>query len=82
MKYYKTNIGDRLSDERFRSPDTEYRGAPFWAWNSVLDPEVLCEQIDVFKEMGLTAKPDVCARAELFLNILQTRDKVTHCHLP
>ena len=53
MKYYKTNIGDRLSDERFRSPDTEYRGAPFWAWNSKLDPIELCEQIDVFKEMGL-----------------------------
>ena len=53
MKYYKNNSGEKLSDELFRSPGCEYRGAPFWAWNSVLDPETLCEQIDMFKEMGL-----------------------------
>ena len=53
MKYYKTNTGEGLSDERFRSPGMEYRGAPFWAWNSKLEPDTLCEQIDVFKEMGL-----------------------------
>lgn len=53
MKYYKHNDTEKLDDALFRDPTTEYRGAPFWAWNSALEPDTLCEQIDVFKEMGL-----------------------------
>jgi len=36
----------------FQNPTAEYRGAPFWSWNGVLDKELLKEQIDVFKAMG------------------------------
>lgn len=39
-------------DELFKNPPSEYRGAPFWAWNSSLTPEVLEEQIEIMKEMG------------------------------
>ena len=53
MKYYKHNDSAVLDEGLFRAPTMEYRGAPFWAWNSTLEPSVLCEQIDVFKEMGL-----------------------------
>ena len=53
MKYYKHNGTEKLSDGLFKSPTNEYRGAPFWAWNSRLDPDQLREQIDIFKEMGL-----------------------------
>lgn len=38
--------------EVFKAPPAEYRGAPFWAWNAKLDPEVLREQIEYFKAMG------------------------------
>ena len=53
MKYYKCNSAGKLDDKLFFDPSCEYRGAPFWAWNSRLDPKELCEQIDIFKEMGL-----------------------------
>ncbi len=41
-----------FSESVFKNPGSEFRGAPFWAWNSALDPEVLKEQVDIFKEMG------------------------------
>ena len=50
---YKKNTVPTLSDELFKKPTSEYRGTPFWAWNSDLKAEELCRQIEVFKEMGL-----------------------------
>ncbi|MCH5197674.1 MAG: hypothetical protein J1E34_02100 [Oscillospiraceae bacterium] len=50
---YKKNNENTLSDSLFKNPTSEYRGTPFWAWNSFLTKEELCRQIDVFKEMGL-----------------------------
>ncbi len=50
---YKKNSAPTLTDELFKKPTCEYRGTPFWAWNSNLKSEELCRQIDVFKEMGL-----------------------------
>ena len=50
---YKKNTAPALSDGLFKNPTCEYRGAPFWAWNSYLTKEELERQIDVFKEMGL-----------------------------
>ena len=38
---------------RIESPGVEFRGTPFWAWNSKLDPETLRRQIRVMKEMGM-----------------------------
>ena len=35
-----------LSAELFQNPTNEYRGAPFWAWNQALSPEVLVKQTD------------------------------------
>lgn len=49
---YKKNTENRLSEELFRNPTSEYRGTPFWAWNSKLEKDELCRQIDIFKEMG------------------------------
>ena len=43
---------EKLEKELFESPSSEYRGAPFWAWNCELDSEVLKEQIGHFEEMG------------------------------
>ena len=42
-----------LSAELFQNPTNEYRGAPFWARNPALPPEVLVKHIDYFKEMGI-----------------------------
>ena len=49
---YPQNKNDRLEDALFQNPGSEYRGTPFWAWNSTLAEEQLMEQIDYFKEMG------------------------------
>lgn len=50
---YKKNSAPALSNELFKNPTCEYRGTPFWAWNSDLKAEELCRQIEVFKKMGL-----------------------------
>ncbi len=50
---YKKNTAPTLDPALFKNPSSEYRGTPFWAWNSRLTADELCRQIDVFKEMGL-----------------------------
>ncbi len=50
---YKKNSEASLSKELFKNPTSEFRGTPFWAWDSYLTKEELVRQIDVFKEMGL-----------------------------
>lgn len=50
---YKKNAEKFLRDELFQNPTSEYRGAPFWAWNTRLDSRELLRQIDIFKQMGL-----------------------------
>lgn len=50
MLYDRKN--EPLTPERFRNPGSEYRGAPFWAWNDKLDKETLLRQIAIFEEMG------------------------------
>ncbi len=39
--------------KEFRNPPSEYRGAPFWAWNGRLDPDELRRQIRLMHRMGL-----------------------------
>lgn len=50
---YKKNSEKELSKELFKNPTSEFRGTPFWAWNTKLDDQTLLEQIDIFKEMGM-----------------------------
>jgi len=50
MLYPKKN--EPLSPEQFQNPSSEYRAAPFWSWNTKLDPEELCWQIEQLKKMG------------------------------
>ena len=51
MLYDKLSKAE-FSEELFKNPTNEFRGAPFWAWNSALDPEVLKGQVDLFRDMG------------------------------
>ncbi len=51
MLYPKTKEKE-LSGGLFLNPTSEYRGAPFWAWNTELDKDELSFQIDVLKQMG------------------------------
>ena len=50
---YPKNQTPELSLELFRNPTSEYRGAPFWAWNCKLSKDELLWQLEVFKKMGL-----------------------------
>ena len=50
---YPKSAEPRLSNALFKSPGSEYRGAPFWAWNCTLDKDELLWQLDVLKKMGL-----------------------------
>ena len=50
---YPHHQDKELTRELFANPSSEYRGAPFWAWNGTLDKDELLRQIEVFKEMGL-----------------------------
>ncbi|MDR3710526.1 MAG: hypothetical protein P4L33_19675 [Capsulimonadaceae bacterium] len=49
---YPKNHSPKLSDDLFANPTSEYRGAPFWSWNTRLDIEALKRQIAIMKEMG------------------------------
>ncbi len=49
---YKKKTEPVLTNELFKNPTSEFRGAPFWAWNCKLDKDELLRQIDVLKEMG------------------------------
>lgn len=49
---YKKNGESALTKELFENPTSEYRGTPFWAWNSYLEKDELERQIDALKEMG------------------------------
>ena len=50
---YPKNESAKLSTELFENPTSEYRGAPFWAWNCKLDKDLLLREIDQLKEMGM-----------------------------
>ncbi len=50
--FYEKTKDKKLTDDLFKNPTSEYRGAPFWAWNGDLKSETLCEQIDYMNEMG------------------------------
>lgn len=43
---------EKLDIKLFENPTSEYRGMPFWAWNSRLETEELKSQIDILKKMG------------------------------
>ncbi len=49
---YPKNREPSLSEELFRSPTEEYRGAPFWAFNCRLEKETLEKQIRILRDMG------------------------------
>ena len=49
---YEKNENQTLSDDLFRDPTSEYRGAPFWSWTDELDPEECVRQAHIFEEMG------------------------------
>ena len=49
---YKKNGTKDLDKKLFQNPTCEYRGAPFWAWNTKLEKDELLWQIDRLKEMG------------------------------
>ncbi len=52
MLYSKNKRDEKLDTELFKNPTSDYRAAPFWAWNCELDRDELLRQIDIFKEMG------------------------------
>ncbi|MDR0474781.1 MAG: hypothetical protein LBH43_14045 [Treponema sp.] len=41
-----------LTEEEFKNPSSEYRAAPFWAWNTRLEKDELVRQIEALKELG------------------------------
>lgn len=49
---YPKNKSEKLDIKLFENPTSEYRGTPFWAWNTNLRRDELLWQIDRLKEMG------------------------------
>ncbi len=52
FELYPRNRLSTLSRAVFRAPPAEYRGTPFWSWNTKIRPPQLIRQIDQFHEMG------------------------------
>ena len=53
MLYPRSQSWKSFPNSFFAQPTSEYRAAPFWAWNCRLDEATLKEQIDVFERMGM-----------------------------
>lgn len=49
---YPESTAPHLKKHIFETPGPEYRGAPFWAWNTAVTPQLVTGQIDIFKQMG------------------------------
>jgi hypothetical protein len=47
------NHPENFDSDRFSSPPAIDRGTPFWSWNGKLEKDVLFEQLETFKKMGL-----------------------------
>ena len=77
---YKKSKEQKLSDELFKNPTSEYRAAPFWAWNCELDKAELLRQIEVLKEMGFGGF-HMHSRSGMATNYLSEKfmDLVTAC---
>lgn len=50
MLYKKT---EKLTQEVFEKPGSEYRGTPFWAWNCRMNKENIDDTIESLKAMGM-----------------------------
>ena len=50
MLYPKSH--EPMTDELFANPGSEYRAAPFWAWNCKLDKDELLWQMEQLRQMG------------------------------
>jgi hypothetical protein len=50
---YPSSRSPTLDLQTFADPPAEYRGVPFWAWNTRLERDQLLRQLAVFKRMGL-----------------------------
>ena len=46
MMLYPKNGTEKLDQKLFRNPTSEYRAAPFWAWNCELNADLLKKEID------------------------------------
>jgi hypothetical protein len=53
FELYPRNRSAALDPKLFRHPTAEYRGAPFWCWNTKLDKAQLLRQLDYLHEMGM-----------------------------
>ena len=49
---YKRRNEEKLNQELFQHPTSEYRAAPLWAWNCKLEQKELEHQIESLKQMG------------------------------
>ncbi len=42
-----------MIEKKLANPESKYRGTPFWSWNEDLRPDILREQIQQMKKVGL-----------------------------
>ncbi len=50
---YPRSQENKLDDELFQNPGKEYRGAPFWAWNTKVTKTHIENTLSELKEMGM-----------------------------
>jgi hypothetical protein len=49
---YPKNRDPSLSEALFQNPGAEYRGAPFWSWNTRISGGLVTSQVEMFRRMG------------------------------
>ena len=61
--------GEKLTEEKFQNPGSEYRGAPFLAWNCRMTEAEIDNTLDALKAMGMEVNIKCSFDEEDSLNI-------------
>ncbi len=78
---YKKNLAPSLDATLFQNPSSEYRGTPFWSWNSTMEEEQIDQIITDLKKMGMGGA-HLHSRTGMAVPYLTPRfmNKITHAH--
>ena len=51
--FFEKSKSEKLDMNLFKNPTAEFRGAPFWSWNTKLKKDELLMHMEAFEKMGL-----------------------------
>jgi hypothetical protein len=82
---YSKSLESSLSKELFKNPTKEYRGTPFWSWNTKITKKQIENTLSELKEMGMGGAHIHCRTgmnvpylSDEFMNLVKYSHKVAN----